>query len=248
MDMTSRTVLVTGASSGIGREAAIILSRLGARVILVARNQEKLVDTQKHLSEKGHVIEPFDLQLIDSIPAWLKQISQKIGPLDGLVHSAGIHVPKPLRVLKYDDLKKVFDLNVASAVSLAKGFRQKGVCQSNSSIVLLSSVVGLVGQSGISAYSASKGALISLTKSLALELSSENIRVNCVAPGVIKTGMTDKFSDTMPDEYLNNVKKMHPLGFGNPEDVAHAIAFLLADTSRWITGSILTVDGGYTAH
>ena len=106
----------------------------------------------------------------------------------------------------------------------------------------------MTGQAGVSAYSASKGALISLTKSLALELAGENIRVNCVAPGVVNTEMSDKLFSFMTEQQIEGIKKMHPLGFGTPRDVANAISFLLADTSRWITGSVLVVDGGYTAH
>lgn len=248
MDMSGRTILVTGASSGIGRETAILLSQLGARLILVARNQDNLANTKKLLSGNGHFIEPYDLLETDAIPEWLKNITEKYGQLDGLVHCAGLHLSKPVRTLKYADFKKTFDLNVASAIGLAKAFRQKNVCHSNSSIVFLSSAVGLVGQPGVSAYSASKGALISLTKSLALEFVCENIRVNCIAPGVVNSVMTEKIFAMMTEEQINNIKKMHPLGIGELKDVANAIAFLLADTSRWITGSVLTVDGGYTAH
>lgn len=247
MDMRERIILVTGASSGIGRETSIILSRLGARLILVARDIKKLNESQKLLTGDGHIVEPYDLNELDAIPSWLKKITDKIGPLDGLVHSAGTHLIKPIKFLKHEDMQNIFAINVGSAISLVKAFRQKNVCRSSSSIVLISSVVGLLGQSGVSAYSASKGAVIALTKSLALELANEGIRVNCIAPGVVQTKMSERLFSVMTEHQINQIKNMHPLGLGTPEDVANAIAFLLTDMSRWITGSVLVVDGGYTS-
>ena len=139
-------------------------------------------------------------------------------------------------------------INVTAALCLAKAFRQKNVSTAGSSIVYLSSVMGIVGQSGQTAYSASKGALVTLAKSLTLELSRENIRVNCVAPAVVNTEMSEKMFQSLTPEQVKQIESMHPLGIGTPRDVANAIAFLLADTGRWITGTTLVVDGGYTAH
>ncbi len=248
MDLTDKTILVTGASSGIGRETSILLSELGARVILVARDQKKLAETFSTLSGSGHVIESFDLLNILEIKNWLKQLAQKIGALDGMVHCAGIQQTQPLRFINLLEAEQLLKLNLASSIALAQAFRQKGVCQSPASLVFLSSVMGLVGQIGIAAYSASKGAIISLSKSLALELAAEKIRVNCIAPGVVETAMAEQLFSVMNEEQINRIKAMHPLGLGQPRDVAHAIAFLLSDAAKWITGSCLVVDGGYTAH
>ena len=248
MDLKNRTILVTGASSGIGRETAVLLSQLGACLILVGRNLEQLEKTLTLLEGTSHQVQVFDLSATDDIPRWIKEITLKGGPLHGLVHSAGMQVTGPLRIMASANLNELMRVNVTAALFLAKGFRQKGVSAAGGSIVYLSSVMGIVGQAGQAAYSASKGALVSLTKSLALELSRENIRVNCVAPAVVNTEMSEKLFQLLTPEQVTHISAMHPLGLGAPRDVANAIAFLLADTGRWITGTTMVVDGGYTSH
>jgi len=248
MDLENRTILVTGASSGIGRETAFLLSQLGARLILVGRNLTQLEKTLTLLDGSSHQVQVFDLSLVDEIPRWIKEITSKTGTLHGLVHSAGMQFTSPLRIMTSANLDELMRVNVTAALFLAKGFRQKGVSAAGGSLVYLSSVMGVVGQAGQAAYSASKGALVSLTKSLALELSRENIRVNCVAPAVVSTEMSEKLFQLLTPEQVTQIKSMHPLGLGAPRDVANAIAFLLADTGRWITGTTMVVDGGYTAH
>lgn len=248
MQLVDRSILITGASSGIGRETAVLLSQLGARVLLVGRNDEQLRKTHNMLDGTGHRFHSFDLTAVDHIPRWMKGIIRETGPLHGLVHCAGMQSTRPLQITTGAGMEELLRINVTAALCLAKAFRQKGVCAANSSIVLVSSVMGIVGQPGQAAYSASKGALVTLSKSLALELCREGIRVNCVAPGVVKSDMTDKMLKSLTQEQIAEISAMHPLGMGTPQDVAGAIAFLLADTGRWITGTTLVVDGGYTAH
>jgi NAD(P)-dependent dehydrogenase (short-subunit alcohol dehydrogenase family) len=248
MDLTGQTILVTGASSGIGRETARLISRLGARVALVGRNEERLAETLRLLEGDGHSAEPFDLFSTDEIPRWLKSISARSGPLHGMVHSAGIHKLRPLRVLNAQIVEDIMRINVAAAISLAKGFCQKGVFVPGGSIVFLSSVTALTGQAGLAAYAASKGAIVALTRALAVELAGEHIRVNCVAPGVVMTEMGQGLLRMLTSEQGAALEAKHLLGLGSACDVAYAIAFLLAETARWITGTALVVDGGYSAH
>jgi len=247
MDMTGRTILVTGASSGIGRETSRLLSELSARVILVGRNRERLELTASVLIGRGHQIETFDLTQLDAVSDWLKRIVQRTGPLDGLVHSAGIGATLPVKAWSSSVHDSVMKINVSACLALAQGFRRPDIHNRQSSIVFVSSVAGLVGAVGISIYSASKGAVVALTKSLALELVRDGIRVNCVAPGAVETELVEESRRVLSQQQMTRLAEMHPLGIGNPRDVAHAIAFLLADTSRWITGTTLAVDGGYTA-
>jgi NAD(P)-dependent dehydrogenase (short-subunit alcohol dehydrogenase family) len=247
LDMTGRRVLVTGASSGIGRDTALLLSTLGATLILVGRDEGRLDASLQSLTGTGHQVEVFDLSNVLGIPAWIKGIATASGPLSGLVHSAGMTGTSPLRFQTPEEVSTMFKVNVESAFALAKGFRQKGVCLNPASLVFLSSVAGLTGVAGKSAYGASKAALVSLAASLALELARDGIRVNCVAPGWVETEMTRSDSKNLTPEQYEVLKQRHLLGLGQPRDVAHAIAFLLADTARWITGTTLVVDGGYTA-
>jgi NAD(P)-dependent dehydrogenase (short-subunit alcohol dehydrogenase family) len=248
LDMQGRLVLVTGASSGLGRETAILLSELNARVALSGRNRERLEETLSRMSGEGHRIEPFDLNETDAIPDWIKRITAEAGPLGGLVHSAGVVTVLPAQAASTARVENLMRANVTSAIMLVKAFRRSGCALGGSGIVLFSSVAAIAGVPGISIYSASKAALIGFSRSAALELAAVGLRINCVAPGTIETAMVDRSREmTQTQEQYDAMKSKHPLGFGNPRDVAHAAAFLLADTGRWITGTTLVVDGGYSA-
>lgn len=248
MALDGRTVLVTGASSGLGRAISILISRLGGRVVLVARSEERLAETMSLLEDGEHRVEPFDLNDLDAIPGWMKKISGDMGTLDGLVHSAGLHATLPLRVLKPSRLDELMKVNVSAAMALTKGFRQRGVRGEHGSVIYLSSVSALAGSAGNAGYSATKGALVSMCRSLAMELAPEQIRVNCLAPGWVPTELAAKAEAKLEDSQLQAISDMHPLGLGRPDDVANAAAFLLAETGRWITGQTLVIDGGYTCH
>jgi NAD(P)-dependent dehydrogenase (short-subunit alcohol dehydrogenase family) len=240
-------MLVTGASSGIGRETAILLSQLGARVVLVARNPAGLEQTRSLLEGPDHRVEPRDLAALNDIPGWLQGLSRELGAFSGLVHCAGLQMTLPLRLVTVQQLKPIIEINLTAAIMLAKGLRQKEVHTSPASLVLLSSAMGLVGSAGRSVYSASKSALLGLARSLAIELAGEGLRVNCVAPAFVNSEMLNDLKRRLRPEQLAAIESAHPLGIGHVRDVAHAIAFLVADTGRWITGTTLAVDGGYTA-
>jgi NAD(P)-dependent dehydrogenase (short-subunit alcohol dehydrogenase family) len=246
LDLSGSTVLVTGASSGIGREIAVLLSSLNATIVLTGRDQGRLEQTFSTLSGSGHRIEVFDLAAIDRIPEWFREFTANTGPLHGLVHAAGKQMTSPIRGLTSQALDDLMRTNLYSAVMLVRGFCQKKCSTAGSSIVFLSSVMGIVGKPAISVYGASKAALMGLTRSLALELARDRIRVNCVAPAFVQTEMLDQLRDTLPPEQFEAIENAHPLGFGTVRDVANAVAFLVAGTGRWITGSTLVVDGGYS--
>ena len=248
MNLHGRNILVTGASSGIGREICLRLAGLGARLVLVARNQERLQQVASSLHGSGHVVEPYDLQDIDGIKTWIRELGGRLGGFHGLVHSAGVHSMRPLQMLNNQHMEEVMRINVSAALGLVRGFRQKQVHAGGGSIVLLSSVMALVGAKSCTAYAASKGALTASVRSLALELAPVGIRINCVAPGYVRTEMWEAIGSVINKEQSAAIEAMHPLGLGKPEDVAYSVAFLLADTARWITGTTLVVDGGYTAH
>jgi NAD(P)-dependent dehydrogenase (short-subunit alcohol dehydrogenase family) len=247
MDLHGKAVLVTGASSGIGREASRCLSELGARVVLVGRNKEKLLETASSLEGTGHLVEAFDLSQIEETPAWLENLSKVAGPLDGLVHCAGVILTQPIRAWNLKETEALMRINVYAGLALARIFRQKSAHKPGASLVFMSSIAALNGQPGLVTYAASKGAIIGLTKSLALELVRDGVRVNCIAAGTVDTEMLELMKTRLTSEQIKAVADKHPLGFGRPRDVANAIAFLVSDASRWITGSTLVVDGGCTA-
>jgi NAD(P)-dependent dehydrogenase (short-subunit alcohol dehydrogenase family) len=248
MEMAGRAVLVTGASSGLGRDVAVLLSQLGARVVLTARRDDALRETLSMMEGDGHSIEPFDLSNLDGIPAFVRDVAAKPGPLAGLVHCAGVQSTRPLHTLSVAHIDGALQQNIATAFRLAQGFRQKGVhAPPRARLVFLTSVMGLVGNPGQSLYSASKGALVAMTRSLALELARDEITVNAVAPGMVDSGMGQRAKEVLTPEHYADLAGRHVLGVGSGHDVANAVAFLLADTGRWITGTTLVVDGGYLA-
>lgn len=249
MDLSGKYILVTGASSGIGKGIAIFLSKLGANVIMVARSKEKLEATFNELEPGNHSYYPLDLSNLDEIENMMKQVCKDGQKLNGLVHSAGISLTVPLQYLKMKDLKNMMSINFYSFVELVKHFSNKKYNANGGSIVAISSISSRVGARGLSAYCASKGALESAIRAMALDLAAKNIRINSVAPGMIATQIYDGLKEIVNNrDFESDLKKRQILGVGTPEDVAHATAYLLSDASRFITGTSLVVDGGYLAH
>lgn len=244
---TGQTILVTGASSGIGRATALLLASQGAMVLLNGRNIESLENVAASIGPDRAAIVPHDLFAMDDAFTWVGELIKKWGPLNGLVHSAGIRNVTPIRLAKQSQVEQEFNLHVQVPLGLLQGFRKRRPKDLPGSVVLVSSVMGLVGAPLQASYSAAKSAMIGLVKSAALELAQEGIRVNAVAPGCVETEMLASFKETLTDEQFSQIVATHPLGLGSATDVAHAIAFLLGDTARWITGTTLVVDGGYSA-
>lgn len=215
-------------------------------MVLFDINEDGLEETKKQCSTNV-CTKVVDLSNADSINNALKEVVNEVGKLDGFAHIAGIPSIMPLKTIDKASFDKIMSVNTYPALELAKFFSNKRYRNENGSIVLISSVYANVGSSANVLYSASKASIQGITKSLAIELAPKGVRVNCIAPGFIQTKMGESinhFFDASHDEYISS---LHPLGLGQTKDVANAIIFLLSDKSKWITGSIINVDGGFCA-
>jgi len=248
IDFEQKYVIVTGATSGIGRAISLELSRQNARVILVGRDESRLAETMNNMEGTGHHTLCLDLSLVATIGSFLKETVKKICRIYGFCHCAGIVETRPIASAKADGIRAMYDINVVAGIEFARFLSRRDVIEEQGgSFLFISSVYSMVGMPGQIGYSASKGAIVSASKSMAIELARRNIRVNVLSPGLIKTKMTlDAFS-LLSEAQVKAIEDSHPLGVGKPEDVARAAAFLLAPQNNWITGTNLVVDGGYTA-
>lgn len=247
-NLSGKRILVTGASSGIGKSIAIECSKMGAELVLLGRNEERLIETLL-LLEKGlnHSYCIFDFSEGKDFGKIGNQVIEG-GKLHGLVNCAGVTSTLPIKSITNDRLKKMFEVNVFGAFEVTKWFTKKSVVsESGASVIFIASIMGVVGEVGKTLYSMSKGALISGSKSMALELANRKIRVNTISPGVVLTPMVKNGIYAQEQESFEKVSNKHPLGIGEPNDIANAVIFLLSDGSKWITGSNILVDGGYTA-
>lgn len=247
--LQNKNIIITGASSGIGRQCAITASQLGARVVLVARNKEKLQETLDLMDPKeAHIICVSDLMDFEATEIAIQEVMLEVGKMHGIIHAAGISTTLPLRSISATKMDDYFKTNVYGSVQLSRILTKPAyLTEQGASIIFLTSVMGVVGEVGKTIYSLTKGALVAGSKSMALELAPKKIRVNCISPGVVVTPMSSAAVYTQNEAALEKTKSYHPLGLGIPEDVANGCMFLLSDASRWITGTNLMIDGGYTA-
>jgi len=243
--LKGKTILVTGASSGIGRQCAIDCFKMGAMVVAIGRNQEKL-DSVVAETEGKVVSYSYDLANLECIKDLIAAIVATYGKLDGFIHAAGIEVTNPVKLTKPEEYKSLFQVNCLSAFEIVKNLCGIKTFHKGGSIVLISSISGMIARKGLSAYAASKGALMSAARVMALEMASRDIRVNTVSPGTILTPMMQKALDAMKEEDRQKRVEGFPLGLGQTTDISNTCIYLLSDASRWVTGQNIIVDGGFT--
>lgn len=245
--LNGKKILVTGASSGIGRQCAIRCSLSGATVIISGRDENRLQETLEMLNASDNSKYVADLSDFDNLDKLVADILCRYGKIDGFISSIGHEVTLPINIMKPKDYQSLYNTNVISNFELSRQFIRKKGLNNKSSLVFIASIMGLVGKIGIIGYCSSKGALISGARAMALELASSGIRVNSILPAVCSTPMTEKVFAKLSSEKVQEIIKLHPLGIGDPDDVALAAVYLLSDASKWVTGSNLIVDGGYSA-
>lgn len=238
--LSGKKILVTGASSGIGESIAIEASKMGASLVITGRSESRLKNTFDMLSGVNNEAITCDLLSIDSI----KNLSDKVSSLDGLVFCAGMVKTMPARNITNTAIEEIFQINIFSSIQLIRMLLGQKKINKGASIVLLSSIASNSAKLGNSLYSATKGALNSYGKVLALELASQGIRVNSIQPGFVKSRILE--NGVFTQEQINQNAKNYPLGIGKPSDIAYASIYLLSNASEWVTGSILTIDGGVT--
>lgn len=247
MNLSTKTILITGASDGIGKATALLASQLGAKVVMVARSEEKLRAVMNMLEGQGHRWYNYDLKNIDGIETFIKKLVVENGPFDGIVHCAGISSMRPLKMTNYEFLHDMMLINFYSFIEMIRCISKKGNYRKNMSIVGMSSVASIKGDKSKTAYCASKAAVDGAICAMAKELGSKGIRINSIVAGFIKTDMFERFKERTGKDESDSQFDKYCLGLGEPIDVANAIAFLLSDCSRIITGTGLVVDSGATA-
>ncbi len=248
LDFDGRWVVVTGASSGLGRAVAEELARNGARLILVGRDAARLAETAAAVGDTEHRVLTLDLAQHDRIAPEIARLRQEVGPLYGLCHAAGVVATRPLAATTVDLVRSQLDINLLAGIELARAVsRRDTMMPEGGSLLFVSSIYGRVGMPGQIGYCATKGAVAAAVRALAIELARRQIRVNCVSPGLVLTAMTQQALSLLSADQVDKLKAAHPLGPGQPQDVARAAVFLLAPGTRWITGADLAVDGGFIA-
>ena len=245
--LKGKKILVTGASSGIGRAIAISCSQQGAELILSGRDEKKLVETQNQLVEGNHQFFVQDLGQPDQLDASFSEFLNLHGKIDGFVHAAGMEMTIPLSMMRPHHFQTLFAINVIAGFELCRIITKKKFSPpEGASIVFISSVMAKKAKPGLTGYCSTKGALESGMRPMALELAPRKIRVNCIAPGYVETGMTLSLFNSISEIQKSALITSHPLGLGAGTDIGNVCVYLLSDQSSWITGTTLTIDGGYS--
>ena len=240
--LVGKTILVTGASSGIGRATAVSCSKMGAKLVITGRNENRLIETFHLLEGTDHQM--FCADLVQ--PNELEKLIDLLSKIDGFVSVAGIANPLVLQFVEKEDVTNVMEINALVPIHLTRLLVQNKKLNKGASLVYISSINGNnCAYIGSSVYGASKTALTGFMKGVALELSPRGIRANCINPGMIETDLLK--SGNIGEEELEKDRQKYPLKrYGEPEEVAFSAVYLLSDAARWITGTSLKIDGGYT--
>ena len=241
--LEGKTILVTGASSGIGKATAIECAKMGAKLVITGRDETRLNEVYNSLEGEGHIQIIADLSIDEDI----QRLAKEVPVLNGCVNNAGYNIMSVIQFIKKDDLERIMNVNLAEPIILTQLLVKNKKMAKDSSIVFTSSISARGRNSvGNSMYSATKGGLSSFMKNAALELAAKRIRCNAVLPGMVETPLKEGKSNITEEQWEIN-RQLYPLKrFGKPEEIAYGIIYLLSDASAWVTGTELIIDGGMT--
>lgn len=239
IDLKDKKILITGASSGIGKEVAILVSKLGADVIITGRNLNALKDTASKISTNCEV---FTCDLTEE--SAIENLAKQVNSIDGLAHCAGIVQPFPIKFIKAKHIDAVLKINLYSGILLCSNLLRNKSFNNGSSLTFISSISADHPYNGSALYSVSKKGLEAFSRSFSLEQASKKMRANVVAPALVKTAIFDQTIEAYDKKYVKQIEAQYPLGIGETIDVAQMIAFLLSENSKWITGTTIKMDGG----
>lgn len=238
--LSGKHILVTGASSGMGRVFCRMVAAEGGRVSLLARNKERLKETLSSMKGEGHQYYICDLTSDDQIMA----VVGKLDAFDGVVFCAGVNDYVPIKFIKQVKIDNIFKTNYYSQIILTKMLLKKKLINDKASLVYISSLSSQLGVPGTLLYASSKAALNSAVRVIAAEVAGKGIRANAICPGIVKTSMLSRTN--IDEEIFTKQAEDYPLGLGTPEDVGNAVLYHLSDMSKWLTGNCMVIDGGYS--
>ncbi len=243
--LSNQRILVTGASSGLGKAIALSCARMGAEIICTGRDIQRLSQTLEELqaiSPLAHQAIPADLTQVSERDALITALGS--APLNGVVHCAGISRLSPVRMMTEQHLHEVQSININAPMLLTQALLKRNLIAADGSLVFIASIAAHIGVAGVAAYSGTKAALLAMVRCLSMEVVKRRIRANCLSPALVETPLLEATTAMLGS--MEKERASYPLGFGKPEDIANAAIFLLSPASRWITGTTLILDGGQT--
>ena len=249
MLLNGKVAIITGSGTGMGKATALLFAKEGAEIALFGRREEKLREVEKEIKDqsgKDAIVVSGNVANIDDARMLVDKTIKEFKKIDILVNNAGIFRGTPFQETEASEWDEVMETNLKGAFLLTKEVIPHMLSNKGGAIINIASILGMVAIPNTSAYNTSKGGLVMFTKSIAIEYANQNIRANCICPGLVATPMTKDFM--AETETMKEIIKDYPMGrFGKPEDIAYPCLFLASEWSSWITGTVLPVDGGYTA-
>lgn len=248
-NLTGKNILISGGSSGIGRQCALECNRAGARVHILGRNANRLNEVYSQLQGEGNSFHEMDMRDVKRFPSLVEEIVGNHGKLTGFIHSAGYQITAPVKAMDHRQYQDIFLVNAISAFELSRIITlKKNHLPEELSIIFIAGGISVIGVTALTAYGASKAGLVGGSRAMAVELAPRKITVNCVSPGyIVDTNMLGELDQTLNEEELAKLSLGYPLGLGRTKEISAICAFLMSDKARWITGQNLIVDGGATA-